>query len=48
MEIVLARCIAADPHHGPVWQSVLKDPKNAGKDLKFVLSSSAELVEEAK
>lgn len=48
LETVLARCITSDPHHGPVWQEVLKDPKNAGQDLKFMLETAAERVEEMK
>lgn len=31
------RCIAAEPHHGAVWQAIAKDDRNAGKSVKDVL-----------
>ncbi|THG98949.1 hypothetical protein EW026_g3320 [Hermanssonia centrifuga] len=31
---VIRRCVAAEPHHGAVWQSVAKDMKNTGKSTK--------------
>ncbi|ORY83600.1 hypothetical protein BCR35DRAFT_278464 [Leucosporidium creatinivorum] len=47
-EIVLAKAITADPHHGPVWQVVSKDPKNVGKDMRQILELVSEAVEEEK
>ena len=46
-ETVVAKCVEADPHHGPVWQAILKDPKNVGKDLRQVLVMAAEVVDES-
>ncbi|GAA5961681.1 hypothetical protein JCM3765_000473 [Sporobolomyces pararoseus] len=45
-EDLLAKCIAADPHHGLIWQTVAKDPQNVGKDLKALLDLAADKVEE--
>lgn len=39
---VVDMCAAADPHHGPVWQSVAKDLKNAGKSTKEILELVAD------
>ncbi|KAL1708674.1 PRP1 splicing factor, N-terminal-domain-containing protein [Schizophyllum commune] len=36
-EAVRVKCVQADPHHGPVWQSISKDDKNRGKTTKDVL-----------
>lgn len=35
---LLEKCIAADPHHGPTWQTISKDPKNSGKSIEQVLA----------
>ncbi|GAA6023804.1 hypothetical protein JCM11491_000549 [Sporobolomyces phaffii] len=43
---LLAKCIAADPHHGLIWQQVAKDPQNVGKDLRQLLDLAAAKVEE--
>ncbi|GAA5881181.1 hypothetical protein JCM16303_004830 [Sporobolomyces ruberrimus] len=45
-EDLLATCIAADPHHGLIWQAVAKDPANVNKDLKAILDLAADKVEE--
>ncbi|KAJ7283920.1 PRP1 splicing factor, N-terminal-domain-containing protein [Mycena rebaudengoi] len=29
---VRKKCVAAEPHHSPTWQSVAKDTRNTGKD----------------
>jgi pre-mRNA-processing factor 6 len=36
-EDVVRQCVAAEPHHSPVWQSVAKDMKNVGKTVQEVL-----------
>lgn len=36
-EDVIAKCVAAEPKHGEVWQRVRKDPKNAFKGIDEVL-----------
>lgn len=43
---VLTQCITADPHHGPVWQSVAKDPLNVGKDVGQILALVGKAVHE--
>lgn len=45
---MLQKAIAADPHHGQTWQRVMKDPKNAGKDMRQLLELTSEAVEEEK
>ncbi|KAF9234169.1 PRP1 splicing factor, N-terminal-domain-containing protein [Melanogaster broomeanus] len=39
---VVKQCVAAEPHHGPVWQSVAKDDKSVGKGTKAILELVAE------
>lgn len=34
---VVSKCILSEPRHGETWQSVAKDPKNAGKNLEEIL-----------
>lgn len=46
--MLLSKAIAADPHHGPTWQVVLKDPNNVGKDMRQLLELAADAVEEEK
>lgn len=41
-EKVVAKCVAAEPHHGPVWQATAKDLANSGKDTFQILSLVAE------
>ncbi|KZT22173.1 hypothetical protein NEOLEDRAFT_1164255 [Neolentinus lepideus HHB14362 ss-1] len=36
-EVVVKRCMAAEPHHGPVWQGTMKDMKNTGRSTKDIL-----------
>ncbi|GAA6004191.1 hypothetical protein JCM10207_002474 [Rhodosporidiobolus poonsookiae] len=40
------KCTAADPHHGTVWPTVVKDPDNVGKNLETLLDLAAKVVEE--
>ncbi|BGP26159.1 pre-mRNA-processing factor 6 [Rhodotorula toruloides] len=44
-QLLLEKCIAADPHHGYVWPTVTKDPKNVGEDVKAILDLTAETLE---
>ncbi|KIJ13039.1 hypothetical protein PAXINDRAFT_181390 [Paxillus involutus ATCC 200175] len=39
---VVKQCIAAEPHRGPVWQSIAKDDKNVGKGMRDILELVAE------
>ncbi|KAF8128972.1 PRP1 splicing factor, N-terminal-domain-containing protein [Boletus edulis] len=39
---VVKHCIAAEPHRGPMWQSVAKDDRNVGKNTKEMLELVAE------
>jgi pre-mRNA-processing factor 6 len=41
VEEVIKQCIVAEPHHGPVWQSIAKDDKNVGKSAKELLEMVA-------
>jgi pre-mRNA-processing factor 6 len=36
-EEVLSKCFMSEPKHGEIWQSVAKDPRNAGKGLEDIL-----------
>ncbi|KAM0751780.1 hypothetical protein T439DRAFT_324971 [Meredithblackwellia eburnea MCA 4105] len=40
-----ARCTVADPHHGLVWQKVLKWDSNAGKPVGEILELASKLVD---
>ncbi|KAF2195771.1 hypothetical protein K469DRAFT_649931 [Zopfia rhizophila CBS 207.26] len=42
---VLSKILMAEPKHGEIWQSVAKDPKNAGKGLEDVLKMAVEKAE---
>ncbi|KAL0958321.1 hypothetical protein HGRIS_000466 [Hohenbuehelia grisea] len=44
-EEVRTRCVAAEPHHSQVWQSIAKDPKNAGKSTKQILEMVADALQ---
>ncbi|PPQ84760.1 LOW QUALITY PROTEIN: hypothetical protein CVT25_007539 [Psilocybe cyanescens] len=35
-------CVAAEPHHSPVWQSIAKDVRNVGKSTKEILEMVAD------
>ncbi|KAF9525583.1 PRP1 splicing factor, N-terminal-domain-containing protein [Crepidotus variabilis] len=36
-EAVRIKCVAADPHHSPLWQSIAKDVKNTRKTVREIL-----------
>jgi pre-mRNA-processing factor 6 len=42
---VIHRCVAAEPHHSPVWQSVAKDDKNVGRGTKEILEIVAIIIQ---
>jgi len=41
-EAVRTKCVAAEPHHSPMWQSIAKDVKNVGKSTKEILEMVAD------
>lgn len=45
MEEVIRQCVAAEPHHGPVWQVIAKDDKNVGKSTKELLAMVADALQ---
>ncbi|PPQ71171.1 hypothetical protein CVT26_011032 [Gymnopilus dilepis] len=44
-EAVRIKAVAADPHHSPVWQSIAKDVKNAGKSTREILEMVADALQ---
>ncbi|CAK5275776.1 unnamed protein product [Mycena citricolor] len=42
---VRKQCVAAEPHHSPVWQSIAKDPKNIGKTTAQILEMVADVLQ---
>lgn len=44
-EEVRVKCVATDPHHGPTWQAIAKDPKNARKSTREILELVADVLE---
>ncbi|KAH0586042.1 hypothetical protein H2248_007319 [Termitomyces sp. 'cryptogamus'] len=44
-EIVRDKCVAAEPHHAPVWQSVAKDDRSRGKNIKEILELVADALQ---
>lgn len=42
---VIEACKSAQPHHGPVWQSVAKDLANVGLSTQDVLEAVADRLE---
>jgi len=38
------KCVAAEPHHSPVWQAVGKDVKNARKRSREILELVADVL----
>ncbi|KAK8864243.1 hypothetical protein IAR55_001489 [Kwoniella newhampshirensis] len=44
-EAVTERCVQAQPHHGPVWQSVAKELNNVGKTTSEIIEMVAERLE---
>ncbi|KAI7853184.1 PRP1 splicing factor, N-terminal-domain-containing protein [Circinella umbellata] len=47
-ELVIRRCIAAEPHHGEYWQAVAKDMSNVGKKTGEILKLCAAKLEPIK
>lgn len=41
-EDVISKCIASEPKHGEIWQSIAKDPANADKSTEDILKLTAE------
>ncbi|KAJ6539095.1 PRP1 splicing factor, N-terminal-domain-containing protein [Mycena capillaripes] len=39
---VRKKCVAAEPHHSPMWQSVAKDTRNTGKGITEILEMVAD------
>ncbi|KAJ7667752.1 PRP1 splicing factor, N-terminal-domain-containing protein [Mycena polygramma] len=39
---VRKKCVAAEPHHSPMWQSVAKDTRNIGKSIPEILEMVAD------
>jgi len=39
---VRKKCVAAEPHHSPMWQSVAKDTRNVGKSITEILEMVAD------
>lgn len=39
------KCIAAEPHHGTVWQMIAKDVSNFGKKTEEILELVANALE---
>ncbi|EDR12279.1 uncharacterized protein LACBIDRAFT_323426 [Laccaria bicolor S238N-H82] len=44
-EEVRNKCIAAEPHHSPTWQSIAKDVKSSGKSVKEILEMVADALQ---
>ncbi|KZP07498.1 hypothetical protein FIBSPDRAFT_875426 [Athelia psychrophila] len=44
---VTNKCVAEEPHHSPVWQSIAKDDRSAGKSIKEILELAADALEQA-
>ncbi|KAF7353043.1 hypothetical protein MVEN_01272000 [Mycena venus] len=41
-EEVRKKCVAAEPHHSPMWQSIAKDTRNTGKSITEILEMVAD------
>jgi pre-mRNA-processing factor 6 len=39
---VRKKCVAAEPHHSPMWQSVAKDTRYTGKSITEILEMVAD------
>jgi len=44
-EAVVKKCIAAEPHHSPTWQSIAKDMANVGKSTREILELVAKALQ---
>ena len=41
----MAKCVASEPKHGAVWQSIAKDPLHATKGIQHILEMVVEKLE---
>lgn len=39
------KCVSAEPHHSPVWQSVVKDDSHRGNSVKELLELVADALQ---
>ena len=44
-EAVRTKCVAAEPHHSPIWQSIAKDVKYVGKSTREILEIVADILQ---
>jgi len=44
-EAVRTKCVAAEPHHSPIWQSIAKDVKYVGKSTREILEIVADVLQ---
>ncbi|ORX36867.1 PRP1 splicing factor, N-terminal-domain-containing protein [Kockovaella imperatae] len=44
-QLVIDKCVEAQPHHGPVWQAVAKNLANVGKSIPDILELVADKLE---
>ncbi|KAE9398559.1 hypothetical protein BT96DRAFT_957550 [Gymnopus androsaceus JB14] len=44
-EEVRVKCVAAEPHHGLVWQAIAKDLKNNAKSIREILEMVADVLQ---
>lgn len=44
--MLVHRCKAAEPHHGPVWQSTVKDLEHSGKSIEEILDLVADRLQQ--
>lgn len=42
---MINKCVAEEPHHSLVWQSIAKDDENAGKSTKEILEIVADALQ---
>lgn len=42
---VISKCVSNEPRHGEIWQSIAKDPRNAGKSVEEILKIVAAKVD---
>ncbi|KAF9457237.1 PRP1 splicing factor, N-terminal-domain-containing protein [Collybia nuda] len=44
-EEVRNKCVVAEPHHSPMWQSIAKDVRNTGKSVREILELVADALQ---
>ncbi|GLB42785.1 putative PRP1 splicing factor, N-terminal [Lyophyllum shimeji] len=44
-EAVRVKCVAAEPRHSPMWQSIAKDMSNTGKSIREILEMTADALQ---